>query len=314
MRIVFAGTPEFAAHILAALLADTAHQVVAVFTQPDRKAGRGQTLQASPVKQLALAHQLPVHQPQSLKASDPAAATYYKALQHYQADIMVVVAYGIILPQAILDIPKLGCVNIHASLLPAWRGAAPIQRALLAGDQVTGITIMQMDQGLDTGDILHQQTLAIAPTHTSATLFNDLQGVAVTALLYSLNHFATVQHNRQPQGAGATYADKLSKAEAQLNWQQNCATITRAVRGYQPWPVAYAMLAGEAIRVWQAHVGTAPSSQSAGTIEMVDKTGVYVACNDGLVQLTALQWPGGKVLDATQIWQAGKLQVGLRFD
>ena len=254
LRIIFAGTPDFAARHLQALL-DSEHQVVAVYSQPDRPAGRGQQLQASPVKQLALAHQIPVFQPKSLKKSKA-----QSELAALNADLMVVVAYGLILPAVVLQTPKLGCINVHGSLLPRWRGAAPIQRALWAGDLDTGVTIMQMDEGLDTGAMLSKVSLPIEPTDTSATLYDKLAEVGPKALLQALTDLpvlqqhAVVQDDRQ-----ANYAEKLSKEEAQLDFRKTAAALEREIRAFNPWPVSYLQLASQQLKVWQARTesGTA---------------------------------------------------------
>src|SRR5690606_30946186 len=250
LRIVFAGTPVFAALHLQALLDWGGGEVIGVYTQPDRPAGRGKQLAASPVKQLALAHSLPVFQPPSLRSAE--AQAELKALG---ADLMVVVAYGLILPKTVLETPRLGCINVHASILPRWRGAAPIQRAIAAGDQETGITIMQMDEGLDTGAMLHVRTLPIEPTDTGGSLHDRLAELGAEALLESLEDLERRQAEAQPQdNAQATYARKLDKDEAWINWHMPATDIERLVRAFNPWPVAYTLDHGERVRIWSARV------------------------------------------------------------
>lgn len=327
MKLIFAGTPEFAATALQALI-EAGHEIVAVYTQPDRPAGRGQKLTPSAVKSLALQHGLPVHQPLSLKSSSEEGLAAQAQLKDYAADVMVVAAYGLILPKAVLDIPRFGCLNIHASLLPRWRGAAPIHRALLAGDVQTGITIMQMDIGLDTGDMLYKTSCPIAATETSSSLHDKLAqqgGQAITTVLASLQTLQDYQAQREQQDeAHATYAQKLVKAEAQINWQLPASELDRQIRAYQPWPVSFCTLysgsgsgnesdRGDAqvLRVWSARLSDAQSEQPAGTVIQVDKHGIQVACgNQTVLQLTSLQWPGGKPLNSVQILQAQKIQAG----
>ena len=325
MKLIFAGTPEFAATALQALI-EAGHEIMAVYTQPDRPAGRGQKLTPSAVKSLALQHGLPVHQPLSLKSSSEEGLAAQAQLKDYAADVMVVAAYGLILPKAVLDIPRFGCLNIHASLLPRWRGAAPIHRALLAGDVQTGITIMQMDVGLDTGDMLYKTSCPIATTETSSSLHDKLAqqgGQAITTVLASLQTLQDYQAQREQQDeVHATYAQKLVKAEAQINWQLPASELDRQIRAYQPWPVSFCTLysgsgnendRGDAqvLRVWSARLSDAQSEQPVGTVIQVDKHGIQVACgNQTVLQLTSLQWPGGKPLNSVQILQAQKIQAG----
>lgn len=315
LKIVFAGTPEFAATALQALLnAQTADHfnIVAVYSQPDRPAGRGQKLTASPVKQLALAHGLPVYQPLNFKASSAEGLAAQAELATLQPDLMIVAAYGLILPQAVLDMPRLGCLNIHASILPRWRGAAPIHRALLAGDRETGITIMQMNAGLDTGDMLRILRTPILPTDTSGTLHDRLAVLGGDAMLATLANLAADQATAIPQDESqVTYAHKLSKAEGQIDWSQSAAAIDRQIRGLQPWPVAFCQHAGQTLRVWSAELPDNRSDQAAGTVTAVGKYGLNVVCGDGqLLRLTSLQWAGGKPLNAVQMFQANKIQLG----
>jgi len=293
MRLIFAGTPEFAATALQALIL-AGHDIALVLTQPDRPAGRGMQLKPSAVKTLALQHGLAVAQPLSLK--DAAAQA---ALREIGADLMIVAAYGLILPQAVLDIPRLGCLNIHASLLPRWRGAAPIQRAILAGDAATGITIMQMDAGLDTGAMLLRKSLAIATDDTAQSLHDKLAALGAACIVEALD---ALQHGRldaQAQDeAQATYAAKISKAEARIDWQRSAADITQAVRAYNPVPGAFALRAGETLKLWSALAND--GSGAPGTVLAADKDGIVVACGSGALRILALQRAGGKRLPAAQ--------------
>ncbi len=301
MLIVFAGTPEIAATVLLTLLADSTHEVVAVYTQPDRPAGRGRQLHASPVKQLAEAHQIEVVQPHTLRD-----ATTQKQLQQYEADLMVVVAYGLLLPDAVLSMPQHGCWNVHVSLLPRWRGAAPIQRAIEAGDSETGVTIMQMDAGLDTGDILLQQHLEITPTDTAASLHDRLADLGAQALQSTLQQLtagdlvATQQDNTQ-----VTYAHKLSKAEAALDWGQSAECLARKVRAFSPWPVCTAQLDAHLIRIHQVEMlARSSGGASPGAIVAVSKQGIDVATGRGVLRILRLQLPGAKVLPVADVVNA----------
>lgn len=304
MRIIFAGTPDFAARHLQALLDTSDLNVVAVYTQPDRPAGRGKKLQASAVKTLALEHHLPVEQPSSLKTAEAQAQ-----LRHYQADVMVVVAYGLLLPQAALDIPRLGCVNVHGSLLPRWRGAAPIQRAIWAGDQETGVTIMQMDAGLDTGPMLAKSYLAIEADDTSASLYEKLAKLGPLALVEALRSLNTGDIHGVPQeDSKATYAKKLSKEEGQIDWSQDAAFIERCIRAFNPWPGSYFTVPGhedQPFKVWQADVEPSPTPASAnGTILAADKRGISVQCQGGVLVMTQLQPAGKKAMSAADVLNA----------
>ena len=316
MRIIFAGTPEFAASALAALL-NTDNEIVAVYTQPDRKAGRGQKLTASAVKQLALEHNLPVYQPLHFKFSTEEGLAAQAELKALNADVMVVAAYGLILPQVILDTPKYGCLNIHGSLLPRWRGAAPIQRAIATGDTETGVTIMKMAAGLDTGDMMLKTLCPIEANDTSASLHDKLalQGAeAICAVLQSEDVLKTALDNREVQDEALTvYAHKLTKAEAQIDWTQSAVTIDRNIRAFNPWPVAFTPLdENNNLRVWNSSLSNVDAGQAqAGEIVLLDKHGVHVACGDQrCICITNLQWPGGKALNAVQINQTQKLTVG----
>jgi methionyl-tRNA formyltransferase len=310
LRIIFAGTPEFAANCLGALLV-TDHEIVAVYTQPDRPAGRGRTLRPSPVKQLAQQHGLPVYQPLSLKAESDQAA-----LRALDADLMVVVAYGLLLPQAVLDTPRLGCINVHASLLPRWRGAAPIHRALLAGDVRTGITIMQMDAGLDTGDILCRAECPILPQDTSGSLHDRLAELGARTLVECLAPLACgalipeAQDNTQ-----ACYAHKLEKQEAQIDWSQPAELIVRRVRGFNPWPVAFTRLGEDNLRIWSATADTQAGDAAPGTIVESSAEVIRVAAGKGSVLLTELQLPGGKPQPVKTLMNAhqARFAAGVRF-
>ncbi len=294
LRIIFAGTPDFAARHLQALL-DSEHQVIAVYSQPDRPAGRGQQLQASPVKQLALAHQIPVFQPKSLKKSKAQAE-----LANLNADLMVVVAYGLILPTVVLQTPKLGCINVHGSLLPRWRGAAPIQRALWAGDSETGVTIMQMDEGLDTGAMLSKVSLPIAPDDTSASLYHKLAEIGPKALLQALTHLPALQQQAVMQeDTLANYAEKLSKEEALLDFNKSAVALAREIRAFNPWPVSYLQLGPLQLKIWQADVDSTPSTAAPGTVLSVGKKGIVIATSEGALVLQQLQPPGKKALAVT---------------
>lgn len=299
MRIIFAGTPDFAARHLDALIASE-HELVAVYTQPDRPAGRGKKLQASAVKQLAQAHDLRVEQPANFKAQ-----AELDTLQAFNADLMIVVAYGLLLPQAVLDTPKLGCINVHGSLLPRWRGAAPIQRAIWAGDEVTGITIMQMDAGLDTGPMLLKHSVAIDPHETSASLYDKLAEFGPQALLEAVEKLATNHLPAELQdNDAATYAKKLNKAEALIDWQQSAAFIERCVRAFTPWPGTEFYLQGQRFKLIQAEVVDKPVAQPAGTIVTADKRGIAVTTAQGLLLMTRIQPIGKKPMSAGELLNA----------
>ena len=289
LRIIFAGTPDFAARHLQALL-DAGHQVVAVYTQPDRPAGRGQQLQASPVKQLAVAKDIAVYQPKSLKKAKAQAE-----LAALSADLMIVVAYGLILPPVVLATPRLGCINVHGSLLPRWRGAAPIQRSIWAGDAETGVTIMQMDAGLDTGAMLSKVSLPITAADTSATLYEKLAEVGPQALLSALTDLPSLQQNAVPQAdVAANYAEKLSKEEALLDFNKPAVALEREIRAFNPWPVSYLQPGTHQLKVWQSRVEAGQGEP--GTVVRVDKTGIAVATTDGLLVIEQLQPPGKKAM------------------
>lgn len=302
LKIIFAGTPDFAAKHLATLI-NSEHQVVAVYCPPDKPAGRGKRLTACATKELALAHDLIVEQPINFKEQDA-----QQQLSRYNADVMVVVAYGLLLPEIILSAPKLGCINVHGSLLPEWRGAAPIQRSLEAGDSETGVTIMQMDKGLDTGDMILTARCAITPTDTSASLYDKLAILGPKALLETLTLMATGNYPRIVQNNDdSTYATKLDKAEAELDWHLTAEVLDRKIRAYIPWPVAQFTFTDEKskthrIRVWQASpVDIKENSQTIGTIVSVDKQGIVVSTKQGGLHLETLQLPGKKALAVIDI-------------
>ncbi|KHL68285.1 methionyl-tRNA formyltransferase [Pseudomonas flexibilis] len=308
MRIVFAGTPEFAAQHLRALL-EAGRQVVAVYTQPDRPAGRGQKLMPSPVKQLAMTHNIPVYQPQTLR--DPAAQAELAALQ---PDLMVVVAYGLILPQAVLDTPRLGCINSHASLLPRWRGAAPIQRAVEAGDAESGVTVMQMEAGLDTGPMLLKVTTPISAEDTGGTLHDRLAELGARAIVEAVDGLeAGTLKGEAQDDALACYAHKLSKDEARLDWSRPAVDLERQIRALHPWPICHSGLSGEAVKVHAAQL--ADGSGAPGTILDAGKDGLRVACGQGALLLTRLQLPGGKPLAFSDLYNSRREQfaAGLVF-
>ncbi|MFM5094499.1 methionyl-tRNA formyltransferase [Aeromonas rivipollensis] len=296
LKLIFAGTPDFAARHLAALLSSD-HEVVAVYTQPDKPAGRGQKLTASPVKELALANDLPVYQPASLR--NEAAQAELAALG---ADLMVVVAYGLILPKAVLDTPRLGCLNVHGSLLPRWRGAAPIQRAIWAGDAETGVTIMQMDVGLDTGAMIRKVSCPIAADETSASLYDKLAELGPQALVDTLGAMAAGDTAAEAQDdALANYAQKLSKEEARIDWSMEAVAIERCIRAFNPWPISWFEVAEQTIKVWQAEVIDSDHGQSAGTLLKADKQGIDVATGKGVLRLLTLQPPGKKAMSVPDL-------------
>ena len=296
LKLIFAGTPDFAARHLAALLSSD-HEVIAVYTQPDKPAGRGQKLTASPVKELALAHDLPVYQPASLR--NEAAQAELAALG---ADLMVVVAYGLILPKAVLDTPRLGCLNVHGSLLPRWRGAAPIQRAIWAGDAETGVTIMQMDVGLDTGAMIRKVSCPIAFDETSASLYDKLAELGPQALVDTLGAMAAGETAAEAQDdALANYAQKLSKEEARIDWSMEAVAIERCIRAFNPWPISWFEAAEQTIKVWQAEVIDSDHGQSAGTLLKADKQGIDVATGKGVLRLLTLQPPGKKAMSVPDL-------------
>jgi len=309
LKIIFAGTPDFAATHLQALISQ--HEVVAVYTQPDRPAGRGKKLNASPVKLLAEQNNLPIYQPQSLK--DPEQQTI---LANLQADIMVVVAYGLILPQVVLDAPRLGCINVHGSILPRWRGAAPIQRAVEAGDKETGVTIMQMDAGLDTGAMLTITRCPIEPSETSGSLYDKLAALGAPALLSTLDKLkagtavAVAQDNGQ-----STYAKKIDKAEALIDWSQPAIIIDQRIRAFSPFPAAYTEIEGLRVKIWAAQTSTQQLG-TPGEIVAADDNGLLVGCGQGSLLLTEIQLAGKSRMPVSEILRSRVelFATGKRFE
>jgi len=316
MRLIFAGTPEFAREALAQLHA-AGHEVALVLTQPDRPAGRGMKLQASPVKQWAQSHGLAVCQPRSLRLEGKYpedARMAQAALQAAKADAMVVAAYGLILPQWVLDVPRHGCLNIHASLLPRWRGAAPIHRAIEAGDAHTGITLMQMDAGLDTGDMLAVHTEAILAHDTTASLHDRLAVAGGALMVQALKTLDGLQRTPQP-AQGVTYAHKIEKHEAALDWSQAASTLDRRIRAFHPFPGAHSALNGEVLKIGAAEVlPHGKSTVACGTLVHLGPDGLDVATGEGMLRLTQLQRPGGKRLSAAEFLRGQPLEAGMRFD
>jgi methionyl-tRNA formyltransferase len=309
MNLVFAGTPEFAVPALKALL-DAGHTVLAVYTQPDRPAGRGRKLGMSAVKEFAVTRGLPVHQPLTLKSETEA-----ETLRALKPDAMIVIAYGLILPQTILSIPQYGCINVHASLLPRWRGAAPIQRAIEAGDADTGVTIMQMDAGLDTGAMLAVAQTPIGADDTAATLHDRLAQLGGRLLVDTLAQLVRGAIVPQAQDSAlATYATKLNKDEARLDWNADAELLARRIRAFNPWPVAYTALDGQALRLWHAQAEHPPvAEQPPGTVLSADADGVRVQCARGVLRITRLQLEGGKVLEAHAFLNGRPLPPGTRL-
>ncbi|MDX1451874.1 MAG: methionyl-tRNA formyltransferase [Oleiphilaceae bacterium] len=301
MNIIFAGTPDFAAASLQAII-NAGHRVVAVYTQPDRPAGRGKKIIKSPVKLVAESHNIAVEQPLNFKTPESLAT-----LAEYKADVMIVAAYGIILPKAVLDTPKQGCINIHASLLPRWRGAAPIQRAIEAGDTETGVTIMQMDEGLDTGDMLYKVNTPIPPEETGGSLHDRLAQLGADAILAFLDDTQRAHMQAEKQNNDlATYAHKLSKAEAELNWQRSAEELARQVRAFNPWPVSYCRDGDANIRVFEAQVLASSTDKPAGLVLAKTREGVDISCGDGVLRITRLQLPGAKAMSVSDFVNGGK--------
>ncbi len=301
LRIIFAGTPDFASAILKTLL-NSPHSVAAVYTQPDRPAGRGRVLQASSVKTLALQHHIPIYQPESLKK-----ITEQEILAELNPDLLIVVAYGLILPARILSIPKYGCINIHASLLPRWRGAAPIQHAILAGDTETGISMMQMDEGLDTGDVLSTYRCSISQTETSLTLHDKLATLASQALidtLEALEENLLVPKKQDP--TYTTYASKITKLDAKIIWHESAHIIDQKIRAYNPSPVAFTEFSNQTVRIWAAKPTDTLSSAHPGTLLKIEKDYLEIATGLGTLQITELQLPGGKRVSVRDCLNAKK--------
>jgi len=299
LKTIFAGTPQVASDILAYLL-DAQQRITHVYTQPDRPAGRGRVLTASPVKTLAMAQAMPVLQPQSLKSDDQV-----HLLQQFAPDVLVVVAYGLLLPEAILAVPKYGCINVHFSLLPRWRGAAPVQHAILTGDAQAGISIMQMDKGLDTGPILQQAAIDILPEDNSDTLFARLLPIAQTLLLAVLNDLDKfVTQAQQQDDAQATYASRMNKQQAQIDWQQSAEQIDRQIRAFYAWPVAYTTFLNQTMRIFAAHVHPDSHNAPVGTLLAADSQGLDVATGQGVLRITEVQLPGKRRLAVKDFFNA----------
>jgi len=318
MRIIFAGTPEFSVCTLQALI-KAGHDVVCVYTQPDRKTGRGQKLTPPAVKQCAVKHSIPVRQPLSLKGE-----VEQQELKELEADVMIVVAYGLLLPQAVLDAPKFGCLNIHASLLPKWRGAAPIQRSIQNGDDKTGVCIMQMDIGLDTGDVLLRAETPILANDTSASLHDKLADIGAEALITCLADLEDYQSKALVQDhENATYAHKITKAEANIDWQQSALEIDQQIRAFKPWPISQTYLIEKTedqnetestrYRIWKSEPLDEPHTHNAGEIIRTDKSGIYVACGEGVIKLETLQRDGSKAMQASDLINGNKLALGMSF-
>jgi len=305
MRIIFAGTPAFAAESLKALLA-AGHEICAVYTQPDRPAGRGRKLTASAVKEQAIAHNIPVEQPINFKSEES-----LQTLASYNADLMIVVAYGLLLPQVVLDTPSLGCINVHASLLPRWRGAAPIQRAILAGDTETGVCIMQMEAGLDTGPVLARSTCPIEENDNATRLHDKLAKLGADTLTEALIDLPAKQAKAEVQAHDLScYAEKLHKHEAAINWQQSAAQIKRQINAFNPWPIAQGLWHEQAFRIWEAEVIPTEHTASVGAVVDVSKQGIDIATGEGLIRVKQLQIPGKRAMSVQDFLNANTIEKG----
>ena len=296
LTVVFAGTPEFGLPCLDALI-QSRHHLKAVYTQPDRPAGRGRKLQESPVKEWAINHQIPVYQPLNFKNQEAV-----DELSALKPDVMVVIAYGLILPKAVLEIPRLGCINVHASLLPRWRGASPIQHAILHGDAESGVTIMQMDVGLDTGDMLYKLSCPITAEDTSGTLYDKLAELGPQGLITTLKQLADGTAKPEVQDETlVTYAEKLSKEEARIDWSLSAAQLERCIRAFNPWPMSWLEIEGQPVKVWKASVIDTATNAAPGTILEANKQGIQVATGDGILNLLSLQPAGKKAMSAQDL-------------
>lgn len=301
LKILFAGTPTFAAKHLQALL-DAEFNICAVITQPDKPAGRGRKLQPSPVKQLAMANHLTTYQPTTLRDQD-----IQQVIQKLQPDIIVDVACGLLVPKEILDLPRYGCINVHPSLLPRWRGATPIQHAILAGDQQTGVSIMQMDEGWDTGPVLLQKICPIKPDDTTAILLNKLAEVGITALIEVLTKLEQNGINAEKQSVNAAcYAKKINKEAGRINWQKSAIELDREIRAYNPWPIAFTEIGGQIVRIWKAAPTNNKANDKPGTILQFNKQSIDVATGNGILRIYKMQFPGGKVLSIDDLLHSKK--------
>lgn len=306
LNIVFAGTPEFGLPCLDALIQST-HHIQAIYTQPDRPAGRGRKLQASAVKEWALSQNIPVYQPLNFKTPETIAE-----LDHLKPDVLIVIAYGLILPRAVLEIPRLGCINVHASLLPRWRGASPIQHAILSGDDQSGITIMQMDVGMDTGDMLCTIECPISHLDTAGSLHDHLAEISAKPLLAVLDELASNQARPEMQNNElATYAGKINKEDALINWQHSAVEIDRRIRAFNPWPIAYTKLGNDILRIHQAQVCDMECTQAPGTIISLDKKGMVIATGNNGLLVNKIQFPGAKAISVADWINSGKTQLHL---
>ena len=302
LKIIYAGTPEFAVPALQALLRSE-HQLLGVYTQPDRPAGRGRKLQAGPVKACALEHDLPVYQPENFRS-----ARDLDVLIGLQADIMIVAAYGLLLPPAVLAAPRLGCINIHASLLPRWRGASPIQQAILAGDSHSGVTLMKMEQGLDSGAVIASSSIEIDRSWNAGDLRDALAPLGAGILMETLDDIETALRRARPQDeTQVTYAPRLVKQQAEVDWRKPLQQLLREVRAFNPWPVSYTYIEDQNLRLWRAQAGEHETAGQPGEVVLHDKTGVYVQCGDGVLQVTELQFAGRNRCDAAQALNARNL-------
>lgn len=304
LNIVFAGTPEFGLPCLDALI-QSEHRLKAIYTQPDRPAGRGRKLQASAVKEWAIAHQLPVYQPLNFKSPESIAE-----LAALKPDVMIVIAYGLILPRIVLEIPRLGCINVHASLLPRWRGASPIQHAVLHGDSHSGVTIMQMDAGMDTGEMLCKEEYALSVSETAGSLHDRLAAISAKPLLTTLDALAHHQVQREVQDNYlATYAGKINKEDARINWRDSAKVIDRQIRAFNPWPIAFTTVDNETLRIHQAQLVDVECSESPGTIISMDKKGMLMATGEKALLVTKIQFPGAKAITIADWLNSGKTSL-----